>query len=270
MSLGPRALAWWIGDVTSFGQSSPAGDGIGFFEAVEITEFGEYDKPQYFTDPLGTGEDGQGSLHLRVCFDNGSYLAQEGVSLPLNRVDAFNVLPEKLSFDRVEFFSVGQEPSLQRSGSDIFGASGVGLEQFPASHDFDLGRFSCDAVPLPGIHSQMSNFQGRDIRDRNVFTFHNVGDFGRDNFIRVRHSRPQLAQVQSVEEMNLVGQGFEHIPEPVVGSHRFNADAERLSQGLNESDDGSGAVVGNRNFFDRIGIGVGNGVGRRSGMQINT
>jgi len=259
-----------VGDVTSFGQSSPAGDGIGFFETVEITEFGEYDKPQYFTDPLGTGEDGQGSLHLRVCFDNGSNLAQEGVSLPLNRVDAFDVLPENLGFDRVEFFSVGQEPSLQRSGSDIFGASGVGLEQFPASHDFDLGCFSCDAVPLPGIHSQISNFQGRDISDGEILTFHNVGDLGGDNFIGVGHSRPQLTQIQNVEEMNLVGQGFEHIPEPVVGSHRFNADAEWLSQGLDESDDGSCAVVGNRNFFDRIGIGVGNGVGRRSGMQINT
>ena len=70
--------------------------------------------------------------------------------------------------------------------------------------------------------------------------------------------------------MNLVGQRFEQIPEPVIGSHRFNADAEWLSQGLDESDDGTGTMVGNRNFFNRIGIGVGNGVGGRSGMQINT
>jgi hypothetical protein len=259
-----------VGDVTSFGQSGPAGDGVGFLETVEITKFSEYNEPQYFTDPFGAGEDLQGSFHLRVCFDNASNLAQEGVSLPLDRLDAFDVLPEKLSFDRVEFVAVGQEPSLQRGGGDIFGASGVGLVQFPASHDFDLGRFSCDAVPLPGIHSQMSDFQWRDISDWDVFTFQNVGDLGGDNFIGVGHSRPQLAQVQSVEEMNLVGQGFEHIPELVVGPHRFNADAERLSQRLDESDDGSCAVVGNRNFFDRISIGVGNGVGRRSGMQINT
>ena len=259
-----------VGDVSSFGQSGPAGDGIGLFETVEITKFSKYNKPQYFADAPGAGEDRQGSLHLRVCFDNGSDLSQEGVSLPLDRVYSFDVLPENLSFDRIEFFSVGQEPSLQRSGSDVFGTSGVGLEQFPASDDFDLGRFPCDAVPLSGIHSQMSDGQWRDISDRSVLTFHNMCDLGRGDLVGVRHSRPQLAQVQSVEEMNFIGQRFEEVPEPVIGSHGFDSDAERLSQGLDEFDDGSGAVVWDRHLFDRIGIGVGNGIGSRSGMQINT
>jgi hypothetical protein len=78
------------------------------------------------------------------------------------------------------------------------------------------------------------------------------------------------SQVQSIEEMNFVAQGFEQIPEPVIGPHGFNSDAERLGQGLDEFDDGSGAMVGDRNFSDRIGIGAGNGIGGRSGMQVNT
>jgi hypothetical protein len=259
-----------VGDVSSFGQSGPAGDGVGFLKTVEITELSEDNEPQDITDPLGAGEDSQGSLHLRVCFDNTSDLAQNGVSLPLNRVDSFDVLPEKLSFDGVEFFSVSQEPSLQRSGRDVFGSSGVGLEQFPAGHDFDLGRFPCDAVPLSGIHSQISDFQWRDIRDREVLTFHNVCDLGCGDLVGIGHSRPQLAQIQGVEEMDFVSQGLEEIPEPVIGSHGFDSDTEWLGQGLDELDDGSFAVVGDRYLFDRIGIGVGNGIGRRSGMQVNT
>lgn len=259
-----------VGDVTSFGQSGPAGDGIGFFETVEITEFCEYHEPQYFTDPLGTGEDLQSSLNLRVCFNNASDFAQGGVALPLDLVDSFEVLPENQSFDGVEFFSVGHEPSMQRSGSDGFGASGVGLVQFPTNHGFDLSPFACDAMPLPGIHSQISDFQWRDIRDWDVFTFHNVCDFGGNDLISIRHSWSQLTQVQSVDQMHLVGQGFEKIPEPVIGPHGFDSDAEWLSQGQDEFDDGSGAVIWDRNFSDRIGIGVGNGIGGRSGMQINT
>ncbi len=258
-----------VGDVTSFCEPGPAGDGISVFKPAKIAELSEYNEPQYFTDPLGACKDSQFSLNLRICFDNTSDVSKDGISLPFDIVYSFEVVPENLSLDRVELFSVGQEPSMHGCRCDGLWSSGIGLTQLPADDGFDPGTFPCDSVPLSGIHSQMSDFQGWNISDRDILTFQNMCYLGGNDLVGIGHSWPQLAQIQSVDEMDLVCQGLQKVPEPIIGPHGFYTNTERFGQRLDEFDDGSGAMILDRNFLDSTCISIGNGIGGRRGMQIN-
>ena len=116
----------------------------------------------------------------------------------------------------------------------------------------------------------MADFYWWDIGLRNVFIFHDLGDFCGRDFVSVSHSRSQLTEVERVEQMDFIGQGLEHIPEPVIRSHRFDADTDRFFEGLDKSEDFSGAMVWDGNFFKSLGSGIQSGIGSCSGMQIDS
>ena len=258
-----------VGDMSSFGQPGPAGHGIGIFEAMEISEFRHDDKSQDFTDTFWAGNDLESVFEVFVGFDNWSDFSQDSVSLLFNGLNSFTVLPEHLRFEGVEFVSVSGQPSQHGSGVNGFGSSGVGLVHLPSHNGFNLCGFFGDAMPLPAEYSQVADFSWRDIGLWNEFVFHDLGDFGGRDFVGVSHSRPQFTEIEGVEQVDFIGDGLEHIPEPVIGSHRFDTDAERFFAGLDKSENFSGAMVWNSNFFEGVGSGVDRGIGSRRGMQID-
>ena len=69
---------------------------------------------------------------------------------------------------------------------------------------------------------------------------------------------------------SLVTEASHFIPEPVIGSHRFDTDADRFFEGLDESEDFSGAMIWNGNFLNGIRFGIQSGISSRCGMQIDS
>ena len=116
----------------------------------------------------------------------------------------------------------------------------------------------------------MSDFDRRDIGLWNEFAFHDLSDFCSRDFVGVSHSGPQFTEIEGIKQMDLIGYGLEHVPEPVVGTHRFDTNAEWSFERLDESEDFSGAMVGNGNFFNSIGFGIQGGIGSCCGMQIDS
>jgi len=259
-----------VGDVTSFGQTGPACNGICIFEPMEIPEFGHNDKSKHFTDAFWAGNDSESVFEVFVSFDNLSDFSEDDVSLSLNGLNSFTVLPEHLSFKSVEFMSVAGQPSMHRSSVNGFGTSGIYLVDLPSHDRFDLCSFFSDSMPLPAEHSQMADFYRRDIGLWDEFVFHDLGYLCGRDFVCVSHSRPQFTEIESIEQMDFIGHGLEHIPEPVIGSHRFDTDADRFFERLDESEDFSGAMVWNSNFFDGVGRGIDSGIGSCGGMQIDS
>ena len=259
-----------VGDMTPFGQTGPACNGVSIFEPIEIPEFGHNDKPKHYTDAFWAGNDVESVFEVFVSFDNLSDFSQDGVSLSFNSLNSFTVLPEHLGFNGLEFIPMSGQPSMHRSSVNSFGSSGVYLIELPSRDRFDLCGFFGDSMPLPGEHSQMADFYRWDIGVRNEFAFHNLGDFCGRDFVGVSHSRPQLTEVKGIEQMDFIGDGLEHIPEPVVGSHRFDTDADRFFKRLDESDDFSGAMIRNGNFFKGLGCGIHSGIGSGCGMKIDS
>ncbi len=259
-----------VGDVTSFGQTGPACNGIRIFESMEIPEFGHNDKSKHCTDAFWTGNDCESVFEVFVSLDNQSDFSEDSVSLSFNGLNSFTVLPEHLSFKRVELMPVSGHPSMHGSGVNRFGSSGVDLVHLPSHDGFDLCGFFGDSMPLPAEYSQMSYFDRRDIGLRNEFAFHNLRYFCGRDFVGVSHSRPQFTEIESIEQMDFISDGFEHIPEPVVGSHRFDADADRSFERLDESDDFSSAMVWNSNFFEDVGCGIDSGISSCSGVKIDS
>ena len=259
-----------VGDVTSFGQTGPACNGIRIFESMEIPEFGHNDKSKHCTDAFGAGNDCESVIKVFVSLDNQSDFSDDSVSLSFNSLNSFTVLPEHLSFNRVELMSVSGHPSMHGSGVNRFGSSGVDLVHLPSHDGFNFCGFFGNSMPLPAEYSQMSYFDRRDIGLWNEFAFHNLGDFCGRDFVGVSHSRPQFTEIEGVEQMDFVGDGLEHIPEPVIGSHRFDTDADGSFEGLDKSEDFSGAMIWNGNFFDGVGCGIHSGIGSCGGMQIDS
>lgn len=259
-----------VGDMTPFGQTGPACNGVSIFEPIEIPEFGHNDKPKHCTDAFWAGNDVESVFEVFVSFDNLSDFSQDGVSLSFNSLNSFAVLPEYLCFNGLEFIPMSGQPSMHRSSVNGFGSSGIDLIELPSHDRFDLCGFFGDSMPLPGEHSQMADFYRRDIGVWNEFAFHNLGDFCGRDFVGVSHSRPQLTEIKGIEQMDFIGDGLEHIPEPVVGSHRFDTDADRLFERLDESEDFSGAMIWNGNFFEGLGCGIHSGIGSGCGMKIDS
>lgn len=239
-----------IGQMRSLCEAAPAGDGIGVFEPIKITELRKDDKSKDFADTFGTGDDGERFLKVFVCLENQSNIAQDGISLSFDDLNAFEMLPEHRGLNGIEFFAVGSDPSMQAGGVEGIGASGVGLVEFPSDDGFNLGSLLSDSMPLPSEYTQMSDFGWWNICRRNQFAFHDSGNLGSDDFIGVGQTRTQFAQVEGVEQMNLVGHGLEHIPEPVIRAHGFNANAEWFFEGLDKSYDFAGAMVWNGHFLE--------------------
>jgi len=259
-----------VGDMTSFGQTGPACNGIRIFEPVEIPKFSHNDKSKYCTDTFWAGNNFKPVFEVFVSFDNQSDFSENSVSLSFNSLNSFAVLPEHLCFNSLEFISMPGQPSMHGSGVNRFGSSGIGLVHLPSHDRFDLCGFFSDSMPLPAEHSQMADFYWWDIGLRNEFTFHDLGYLCGRDFVCVSHSRPQLTEVERVEQMDFIGQGLEHVPEPVIRSHRFDADADRFFEGLDKSENFSGAMVWNSNFFKGLGSGIQSGIGGCSGMQIDS
>ena len=259
-----------VGDVRSFGQSGPAGNSVCVLEAMEIPELSHDDEPEYLTDAFGTGNDLESVFEMFIGLDNQSDFSQDSVSLSLNGLNAFTVLPQHLSFQGIELMSVSGHPSMDGSGIDCFGASGIDLVHLPSHDGFNFCGFFGDSMPLPAENSQVSDFHGRDIGLWDTFVFHDLSDFCGRDFIGVSHSGSQFTEIEGVKQVNFVGDGLEHVPEPVVGSHRLDPDAERFFEGLDEPEDFSGAMVWNGHFFKGVGCGVDSGIGGSGSMQIDS
>jgi hypothetical protein len=259
-----------VGDVASFRQTCPARNSVCIFEAMKISKFSHDDKPKYFTDAFGAGNNFEPVFETLAGFYNQSDISQDSVSLPFNGLNSFAVLPEHLSFKSVEFIPMAIEPSDHGSCINYFWSSGVGLVQLPSHDSFDLCGFFCDSVPLSGEYSQVSDFDRRDIGLWYEFTFHYLGDFCGRDFVGVSHSRSQLTKIKGIEQVNLIGYGLEHVPEPVVGSHRLDSDTDRFFEGLDESEYFSGAMVWNSNFFNVVGFVINSCIGSSSGVQIDS
>ena len=259
-----------VGDMSSFGQTGPACNGVCIFEPMKIPEFGHNDKSKHFTDAFGTGNDLKSVFEVFISSDNQSDFSEDSVSLFFNELNSFTVLPEHLSLKSVEFMPVSSQPSQHGSGVNSFGSSGVDLVHLPSHDGFDFCALFGNSMPLPAEYSQMSYFDRRDIGLWNEFAFHNLSDFCGRDFVGVSHSGPEFTEIEGIEQMDFICDGLEHVPEPVVGSHRFDADADRPFERLDESEDFSGAMVLNSNFFEGVGCGVDSGIGSRSGMQIDS
>jgi hypothetical protein len=259
-----------VGDVRSFCKSGPAGNGVGVFEPMKITELSCDYKSQYRTDAFWRSDDVDRFLKFFISLDYRPDLTEYCVSLPFDAVYDFKVLPENLSLYPVELVTVCNEPTMQRSSRDVFGATGVCVEKLPASDDFYSRGRLCESVPLPPEHSQMPYMQGWNISRREIFAFHDLCDFGGADFIGVGLARPNLAEVECVEQMDFVSQRFEQVPQPVIGSHGFDADAQRPWQRFDEADDFSGAVVRDSGFNNIAGVGIKRGIGRSRRVQIDS
>ena len=259
-----------VGDMSSFGQSGPACNGVCIFEAMEIPKFSHDDETEYVTDAFGAGNDLESVFEIFVSLDNQSDFSEDSVSLPFNCLNSFTVLPEHLSFKRVELMPVSSHPSMHGSGVNRFGSSGIDLVHLPSHDGFNFCGFFGNSMPLPAEYSQISDFDGRDIGLWNAFIFHDLGDFCGRDFVGVSHSGPQFTEIEGIEQVDFIGDGFEHIPEPVIGSHRFDTDAERFFEGLDESEDFSGAMIWNSNFFKSVGCCIDSGIGGSGGMQIDS
>lgn len=259
-----------VGDVTSFCQTGPACNGISIFEPMEISEFSHNDKTEYFTDAFWAGNDFESVFEVFVSFDNLPDFSQNSISLPFNGLNSFTVLPEHLSIKGVEFMTVTCHPSMHGSGVNGFWSSGVGLVHLPSHDGFNFCGFFGNAMPLPGEGSQMSDFDGRDIGLRNEFIFHDLSDFCCRDFVGVSHSGSEFTEIESIEQVDLICYGFEHIPEPVIGSHRFDTDTDRFFEGLDEPDDFSGAMIWNSNFLNVVRFGINSCVGSSCGVQIDS
>lgn len=259
-----------VGDVTSFGQTGPACNGVSIFEPIELPEFSHNDKSKHFTDAFWTGNDFESVLEVFVSFNNLSDFSEDGVSLSFNSLNSFAVLPEHLGFNGLEFIPMSGQPSMHRSSVNSFGSSGVYLIELPSHDRFDLCGFFSDSMPLPGEHSQMADFHWRDIGVWNKFVLHDLSYLCGRDFVCISHSRPQFAEIECIEQMDFIGQGLEHIPEPVIGSHRFDTDTNRFFERLDKSEDFSGAMIWNGNFFEGLGCGIHSGIGSGCGMKIDS
>lgn len=259
-----------VGDMTSFGQPGPACNGIRIFESIELPEFGHNDKSKHFTDAFWAGDDFESVLEVFVSFDDLSDFSEDGVSLSFNGLNSFAVLPEYLCFNGLEFIPMPGQPSMHRSSVNSFGSSGVYLIELPSHDRFDLCGFPSDSMPLPGEHSQMADFYRRDIGVWNEFVLHDLSYLCGRDFVCISHSRPQFAEIECIEQMDFIGQGLEHVPEPVIGTHRFDTDTNRFFERLDKSDDFSGAMIWNSDFFEDLGCGIHSGIGSCSGMQIDS
>lgn len=259
-----------VGDMCSFGQTGPACNSVCVFEAMEIPEFSHDDETEYFTDAFGTGNDFESFFEGFVGFYNQSDFSEDGIPLSFDGLNSFTVLPEHLSFKGVEFVPVSCHPSMHGSGVNSFWSSGIDLVHLPSHDGFDFCGFFGDPMPLSAEYPQMSYFDRRDIGLWNAFAFHDPGDFGGRDFVGVSHSGPELTEIEGIEQVDFIGDGLEHIPEPVIGTHRFDTDTERFFEGLDESEDFSGAVIGNSNFFEGFGCAIDRGIGSSGGMQIDS
>lgn len=259
-----------VGDVRSFGQSGPACNGVCVFEAMKIPELSHDDESEYLTDAFGAGNDLEPVFEIFIGLDNQSDFSEDHVSLSFNGLNAFTVLPEHLSFQGVELMPVSGHPSMDGSGIDRFGTSGIDLVHLPSHDGFNFCGFFGDSMPLPAENSQMSDFNGRNIGLWNTFVFHDLSDFCGRDFIGVSHSGSQFTEIEGVKQVDFVSDGIEHVPEPVVGSHRLDPDAERFFEGLDEPEDFSGAMVWNSHFFKGIGCSIDSGIGGSRGMQIDS
>lgn len=255
-----------VGDMSSFSQSAPAADGIGIFEPMEIADFRQNYKAEHFADAFGSYDDLESISEFFVCLDDQPYVSKDRITLTFDGLNSFTVMPEHLRFDGFEFITIGGHPSMEGSSIYHFWSSGVYLKDLPSHDGLDLGSFLCDAMPLSGEHSQIPDLSRRDIGGRDEFVFHDLRDFGCGDFICVSHSWPQLAEVEGVEQMDFVCQGFEHVPEPVIGTHGFNADAEWFFEGQNKAKYFSGAMIWNSNFLKGVRLGIQNGISSRCGM----
>ncbi len=253
-------------------RKSPASEanGVCIFEAMKIPELSHDDETKHYTDAFGAGNDLESVFEVFVLFDNQSDFSEDSVSLSFNGLNSFTVLPEHLCFNSLEFMPMSSQPSMHGSSIDGLGSSGVYLVHLPSHDRFDLCGFFSDSMPLPAEHSQMAVFYRRDIGLWNEFVFHDLGYLCGRDFVSVSHSRPQFTEIESVEQMDFIGHGLEHIPEPVIGSHRFDTDADRFFERLDKSEGFSGAMVWNSNFFDGVGCGIHSSIGSCSGMKIDS
>jgi len=255
-----------VGYMSSFCQSAPAADGIGIFEPMEIADFRQNNKTEHLADPFGSCDDFESVFEVFICLDGHSYFSEYNIALTLNGLNPFTVMPEYLCFDGFEFISIGSHPSMERISVYHFWSSCVDLKDLPSHDGFDLGSFFCDAMPLPCEHSQMPDFAGRNIGGWNEFGFHDLCDFGGGDFVCVSHAWPQFAEIEGVEQMDFVCQRFEHVPEPVIGTHGFNADADRFFERLDKVEDFSSAMVWNSHFLKGVRFGIQNGISSRCGV----
>ncbi len=259
-----------VGDMCSFGQAGPACNGICVFEAMKISEFGHDDETEYFTDAFGAGNDLEPVFEIFIGSDDQSDFSEYSVSLSFNGLNSFTVLPEHLSFKSVEFVPMSGHPSMHGSCINDFGSSGIDLVHLPSHDGFDFCGFFGNSVPLSAEDPQMSYFDRRYIRFWNPFGFHYLCDFCGRDFVGVSHSGPDFTEIEGIEQVDFVGDGFEHVPEPVIGAHRFDADAEWFSERLDKSKDFSGAMVWNGNFFEGVGRSIDSCIGSSGRMQVDS
>ena len=255
-----------VGDMSSFGQTAPAANSISIFEPMKIAEFRKNNKTEHLADPFGSCYDFECFLKVFICLDDRSYFSEDNIALTFDGLNSFAVMPEHLCFNRFEFIAIGSHPTVE--GIDVyhFWSSGVDLKDLPTHDGFYLSGFFSDAMPLSGKDSQISDFAGRNISGRNEFVLHNLCDFGGGDFVCVSHTRSQFAEVESIEQMYFVSQGLKHVPEPVIGTHGFDTDAERFFEGQDKTENFSGAVVWNSNFLNGVRFGIQNSVSSCCGV----
>jgi hypothetical protein len=144
-----------------------------------------------------------------------------------------------------------------------FWPTAVGVEHLPSGNGLDLGGFFGDSVPLPAEHPEFSDLRRRRISGWDMFIFHNMGNLSCYNLIGICHPRPQLAQIEGIDQVHFVGEWVEHVPEPVITTHRFDTNAQWFWQRFNESYDLTGAMVRDGLLVCFSQIGVNDGVGGR-------
>ncbi|MCD6395247.1 MAG: prepilin-type N-terminal cleavage/methylation domain-containing protein, partial [Planctomycetes bacterium] len=81
-----------VGNMSSFGQTGPACNGVRVFESMEIPEFGHNDKSKYCTDAFGAGNDCESVIEVFVSLDNQSDFSEDSVSLSFTLIELLVVI----------------------------------------------------------------------------------------------------------------------------------------------------------------------------------
>ena len=238
-----------VGDVASLCETCPAGYCVGVFEPLEISDFSDNDKPEHEADSGYCSYNIEPLLQIGVCGKDVADFSFDIISLLLDELDSVLVRPYNERLGSVKLRSMGEHITVYSCGREFSWSSFICPVELPFSLSFDFSGFLCDGMPLSCELSEVSYFSRRSVCCGYMFVFHNVGDFACGDFVGVSHSRSQLAQIECIDEVDLFCDWFEHIPEPIVASHRFDADAERFGQSFHEPGDFAGEVVGDGLLF---------------------
>ena len=121
-----------VGDVASFGQSGPAGHGVGVGKTMKITELGQDDDAQGIGDSGYSFNDGQLISEPWFLSDDSQHLPFDvGFDTFDSEHDLLEVVDDQGGHG-FEGVSVGGHPALHRGDFDVFWSSPVVLIQLPA------------------------------------------------------------------------------------------------------------------------------------------